>query len=186
VTNDPVIGPGPAPLDAPGAAGGVLVVGYGNALRSDDGIGWHAAGLLARDPRLALADVRAAVQLTPELAADFGEVSLVVLVDATVEAGPGEIVVQPLAPAAATASTEAGAAVAGGGVAGATSHHVGVEELMTLAGELYGAVPRVVVVSVGVATMEAGDALSPAVAAALPGVVDAVAAEVARHHGSPA
>ena len=30
----------------------VLVVGYGNPLRGDDGIGWHAAHHLATDPRL--------------------------------------------------------------------------------------------------------------------------------------
>ena len=27
----------------------VLVVGYGNALRTDDGLGWHVADLLAAD-----------------------------------------------------------------------------------------------------------------------------------------
>ena len=32
---------------------GVLVVGYGNSLRGDDGLGWHAALRLAADPRLA-------------------------------------------------------------------------------------------------------------------------------------
>jgi Ni,Fe-hydrogenase maturation factor len=32
---------------------GVLVVGYGNSLRGDDGVGWHAAGRLAADPGLA-------------------------------------------------------------------------------------------------------------------------------------
>ena len=36
--------------------GGVLVVGYGNALRTDDGLGWHAAERLADDPRLARGD----------------------------------------------------------------------------------------------------------------------------------
>ena len=30
---------------------GVLVIGYGNPLRSDDGVGWHAASLLATDAR---------------------------------------------------------------------------------------------------------------------------------------
>lgn len=175
-------------LDAPGSAGGVLVIGYGNALRSDDGVGVHAAGLLARDPRLARVDVRAMVQLTPEVAADFAEVALAVLVDATVEAAPGEVVVRRLARGVAggvTGSGDAGSAGPGDAGAGAvgpgaTSHHVGVEELVVLAGELYGAAPEVVIVSVGVETMEVGEALSPAVAAALPGVADAVAALVAR------
>jgi Ni,Fe-hydrogenase maturation factor len=173
----------------PEAAGGVLVIGYGNALRSDDGVGVHAAGMLARDPRLARADVRAAVQLAPELAADLAEASLVVLVDATVEAAPGEVVVRRAAGGPPVAGDPAGAgdpARAGdppGGASGATSHHVGVEELVALAAELYGAAPEVVVVSVGVTTMDVGEALSPTVAAALPGVADAVADLVARHEG---
>jgi hydrogenase maturation protease len=182
--------PGPA-LDAPGPAldalgpprgpaGGVLVIGYGNALRSDDGVGVHAAGLLARDPRLARVDVRAMVQLAPELAADFAEVSLAVLVDATVEAGPGQILVRQVDGEQA-ASADAGSVARPG--PGATSHHVGVEELLALASELYGAAPEVVIVSVGVATMEVGDTLSPLVAAALPRVADAVADVVARHEG---
>ena len=45
---------------------GVLVVGYGNALRTDDGVGWHAAERLADDPRLADATVIAVHQLTPD------------------------------------------------------------------------------------------------------------------------
>jgi hydrogenase maturation protease len=183
-----VSGPAPdAPGPARGPAGGVLVIGYGNALRSDDGVGVHAAGLLARDPRLARVDVRAMVQLAPEVAAEFAEVSLAVLVDATVEAEPGVVVVRrlvdgaagaPAAPdSAGSGAAGAGAAGAGAGAAGAgaTSHHVGVEELVALAAELYGAAPEVVVVSVGVATMEAGEELSPAVAAALPDVANAVA-----------
>ena len=63
-------------------AAGVLVVGYGNPLRSDDGIGWHAADLLATDPRLAGAQVLTHHQLAPELAEDISRASLVVLVSA--------------------------------------------------------------------------------------------------------
>ena len=33
-----------------------LVIGYGNPLRSDDGVGWHVAERLADDPRLAGVD----------------------------------------------------------------------------------------------------------------------------------
>ena len=61
----------------------VLVIGYGNPLRGDDGAGWKAAELLAEDPRLAGAVVLARHQLTPELADDVSRASLVVLVDAS-------------------------------------------------------------------------------------------------------
>jgi hydrogenase maturation protease len=167
--------------DAPDReAGGVLVIGYGNTLRSDDGVGANAARALAADPRLAGARVIACHQLAPELAADMADASLVVLIDASVEAPPGAIEVRRLSSGAGrgTAFTASGA-----GAGGATSHRVGAEELVALAAELYGAAPEVLVVSVGVATMETGEELSPEVAAALPGVADAVGALVAGRLG---
>ena len=169
--------------DAPGEpAGGVLVIGYGNTLRSDDGVGWHAAVLLASDPRLApdprLAEVevRAVHQLTPELAFDMSRASLVVLIDASVDDPPGAISVR---------SMTAGDADAGGGP-GPSSHHVGPGELLAVALELYGAAPALVAVRVGVASMEVGESLSPVVAAALPAVAAAVVEIVAAHRRSRA
>jgi hydrogenase maturation protease len=160
-------------LDAPGdAAGGVLVIGYGNALRSDDGVGWHAAALLADDRRLAGVEVLALHQLTPELALDMSRASLVILVDASAEGPPGAIIVRPLE------GEDVGAAGGGGG---ATSHHVGPGVLLAVARDLYGAAPDAFVVSVGTATMELGEELSPPVAAALPAIADAVAELIEAH-----
>jgi hydrogenase maturation protease len=161
-------------------AGGVLVVGYGNALRSDDGVGVHAAGLLARDPRLAWAEVVALHQLAPELALSLSEVSLAVFVDAATDVAPGEIAVRWVAkptggPRAEPSPPDPVAEP------GPSSHHVGVEELVALARELYGAAPETVTVRVGVADLELGEALSPLVAGALPSVVDTVAELVAAH-----
>ena len=68
---------------------GVLVVGYGNPLCGDDGVGWHAAGLLASDPRLDGVRVVTHHQLAPELATDVSRASLVVLVDASTDGDPG-------------------------------------------------------------------------------------------------
>ena len=167
--------------DAPGKpAGGVLVIGYGNTLRSDDGVGWHAAILLASDPRLGsdpdLADleVRAVHQLTPELAFDMSRESLVVLIDASVDDPPGAISVRSL-PAA---QSDAGCGP------GASSHHVGPGELLAVALELYGSAPALVAVRVGVASMEVGESLSSEVAAALPAIADAVVEIVAAHRRS--
>jgi hydrogenase maturation protease len=162
--------------DAPGgAAGGVLVIGYGNALRSDDSVGWHTAGLLADDPRFAGVEVVASHQLTPELALDMSRASLVILVDASAEGPPGAITVRPL-------KGEDASAACGG--RGATSHHVGPGVLLAVARDLYGAVPDAFVVSVGTATMEVGEELSPQVAAALPAIADAVAELVEAHRRS--
>jgi hydrogenase maturation protease len=155
---------------------GVLVVGYGNPLRTDDGVGWHVADRLALDPRLdgALLDGTTVLrlhQLTPELALDVSAASLVVLVDAS--HGP-------------PAGTVAVAQVERAGDAGTTwSHHLGPPSLIALAHELYGRAPDVFVVSCGVTSLEIGDTLSPEVEVALPNVVDAVVELIASHAAEP-
>jgi hydrogenase maturation protease len=146
----------------------VLVVGYGNVLRGDDAVGWHAVERLAADRRLDGARVVWQHQLTPELALDMAGASLVVLVDAESGMEPGAIAVRRL-----ERSADGGAAM---------SHHVAPESLLVLAWELYGSAPETWIVGVGVAQVEVGDELSPVVAAAIPEVVDAVAGIVL---GSP-
>jgi hydrogenase maturation protease len=145
---------------------GVLVVGYGNPLRGDDGIGWHAARLLADDPRLAGARVLACHQLAPELAEDVSQASLVVLVDAAAEGDPGSVAVRQIEPRPATPAT--------------WSHHLDPETLAGLAQTLYGAVPPIVLVSVAAATLAEDDGLSSALQQALPGVVETVAEVVSQ------
>jgi Ni,Fe-hydrogenase maturation factor len=172
----------------------VLVIGYGNALRTDDGVGWHAARLLAGDPRLAHVVVVAEHQLTPELAFDLSLASLVILLDATMETPAGTVTVRWIAEPGATSAAGAepgawagtGAGPRGPGEAagvppGASSHHVDPELLLALARQLYGRAPGAVVVSVGVSEMGLGDGLTPAVEAALPAVADIVARLVAEH-----
>ena len=148
-------------------AAGVLVVGYGNALRGDDGLGPRAAERIATDPRLRGAEILALHQLTPEVAADMRDASLVVLVDARAGDEPGAITVRRV-----DASCEP---------TSAPSHHVEPAALAGLARELWGATPEVCAVTVGAASFDGGEHLSPAVERALPGVVDAVAAIVADH-----
>lgn len=143
----------------------VVVVGYGNTLRSDDGLGWHAAERLADDPRLDGVDVIQRHQLTPELAFDISAASLVVLIDASSRRAPGEFCVERVEPAA------------GAGPRG--SHHLTPATLVALAHELYGCAADVLVVSCGVQSLEIGDRLSPVVEEALPRLVDAVAELVA-------
>lgn len=145
--------PGPDPSGTP------LVIGYGNVLRGDDGVGWQAAQLLAADERMVGAIVMARHQLLPELALDVGAAAVVVFVDASV-----------LLPAGTVASAELGA----GGIGEVGSHHLTPATLLALARELGGAAPQAFVVSVGVQSLEVGDRLSAAVVAALPQVVDVV------------
>jgi hydrogenase maturation protease len=106
-------------------------------------------------------------QLTPELAVDIGKSSLVILIDASDGDEPGAISVRRLDPRPAGGS--------------AWTHHIEPAELVALARELWSASPPVFVVSVGAASLEVGDRLSPAVERALPAVVEAVVALVAEH-----
>jgi hydrogenase maturation protease len=57
----------------------VLVIGYGNELRGDDGAGPAAARAVAGRPGIRAVDVH---QLTPELVEEMAEVERVIFVDA--------------------------------------------------------------------------------------------------------
>lgn len=150
------------------ATGGVLVVGYGNELRTDDGAGPAVAARLLDDPRLGDADVLTTHQLTPELAFDASRASLLVLVDAAADVSAGEVSVRRLDPERAAAGEP-------------MTHHVDPADIVGLARELFGSAPRVVIVSVGVASLDLGDGLTPAVEAAIPRAVDAVLAAIEAH-----
>jgi hydrogenase maturation protease len=149
---------------------GVLVIGYGNPLRGDDGIGWHAAELLADDPRLHGIQVLTSHQLLPELAENVSRASLVVLIDASIRGEPGSLSIRRIEPHPATPA--------------AWSHHLDPETLASLAEALYGAVPPMVLVSVGAGLLAEEDHLSVPLQQALPEVVEAVA-EVVTGHPSP-
>lgn len=156
----------------------MLVLGFGNTLRRDDGVGAVAARLLAADPRLARTEieVREAYQLLPEMSLDLAQVTLAVFVDADATGLPGSIEIHEIDPETA-ARSDADAR----GEPGASSHHVGGGELVALAATLGGRAPRAVAVGIGVADMGMGEGLSPAVEAALPKVVEIVAELVTGH-----
>jgi hydrogenase maturation protease len=149
-----------------------LVIGYGNPLRGDDGVGWHAVEGLVRDG--AIGDTRALTrhQLTPELAADVAGATAVVFVDARADDG-GAVRVDLVVP-------EAGAP----GVPGAWTHHMTPGALVAMAGDLYGHTPRAWLVTVPAASTGASDELSPEIRALLPFVVAAVEDLLQRHSPS--
>jgi len=152
------------------AAGGALVIGYGNALRTDDGLGWHAADRLAADPRLAGATIMQRHQLTPELAFEISRAGLVVFVDAS--RGPAGVVAIEWIEAAPAATLS-------------WSHHIDPATLLGLARDLYDASPAAATVSVGAASDAVGDRLTPAVDGTLPAIVEAVARLIASGSGRP-
>jgi hydrogenase maturation protease len=82
---------------AAGQPADLLVIGYGNTLRRDDGVGVKVAEAVEA---LKLPGVRALVchQLTPELAETISQSRAVVFVDAAVDA-TDEVQMRPLEPA---------------------------------------------------------------------------------------
>jgi hydrogenase maturation protease len=157
----------------PPVKGAALVIGYGNELRGDDGVGYHVARRLADDPRIeaAAARVLARRQLTPELALDLSRAGMVVFVDASTLLAPGEV------------SSRRVEAVTG--PRSGTSHHQTPEELLAFAAELYGAAPSAVAISIGVQSLEMAEGLSPAVESAMETAAEEVVRIVTDRAGTP-
>lgn len=151
--------------------GDVLVIGYGNTLRADDGVGRLAAERLANDPRLDGVTVIGQHQLTPELALDVSQAGVVVFVDASSRPPAGTVTVEPIE---RTGRQRTG-----------WSHYLDPPSLLVLTGELYGRVPDAFLVSVGVESVLLGNRMSPVVEASLPGLVDAVAELISDHATRP-
>lgn len=130
-----------------------LLIGYGNTLRGDDGLGPHVAECLAAD--LLPAGRRIACpELTPELAVPLSEADLAIFVDASRDRPPGEIACARLAP------LPRGQA--------AFSHALTPAALLALARDLYGACPPAWLLSAGVVTLDYAEGLSPTMRASLP------------------
>jgi hydrogenase maturation protease len=120
-----------------------LVIGYGNALCRDDGVGPFIAGQIASSPNLR---VIACQQLTPELAEPVSQADRVIFVDAHAEIPPGEIAVQSVEPRKS-----------------ALIHQLGAGTLLDWSRELYGHAPEAVLIGIGAESFDLGEGLSPAV-----------------------
>jgi hydrogenase maturation protease len=135
----------------------ILVIAYGNPLRSDDGVAWHAAQCLReRLPSLRILSVH---QLTPELAELAAEADGVLFLDAAHSGEPGEVACSQVIPEEEVSQF---------------SHWLTPAQVMSLCAQLYGAAPRAILGSVAGACFEHGDALSEPLRNALPGLVDKV------------
>jgi hydrogenase maturation protease len=122
----------------------VLVIGYGNPVRGDDGAGPRVAGQLAGCG----AKVMTAHQLLPELAEDIAQSDEVIFVDAHAGIPPGEILWERLDATAPAARR---------------LHHMEPVEVLALADALYDARPRALLVGIGAASFDCTDTLSPEV-----------------------
>ena len=133
-----------------------LIIGYGNPLRGDDGLGWRVAEELRRLPAFAQAEVLFRHQLTPELAEPVSRAQAVFFIDAARDGAPGQVKRREVSPQS---------------LPGRFSHAYSPEELLGLARLLYGACAFAVVFSITGECFGHGEQLSRVVAAQIPELI---------------
>ncbi len=150
-----------------------LVIGYGNTSRRDDGVGYHVVdalnarlgrpslGELSSDPADQAGDIHTIWlhQLAPELAETVASYDLVVFVDAHRDPCAPDLHIVPLTSSYHSAMI---------------SHHLHPETLLALTRDLYGRVPRAVLVSVRGYDFDFGSELSPSTGQLVAGAVEYV------------
>jgi hydrogenase maturation protease len=128
----------------------VLVIGYGNPVRGDDGLGQVIAERVAETARPEAIGVIVAHQLTPELVDPISRSDLVIFVDAAVDVPAGRIKVVPIIADAVEAP-------------GALGHHCCPAQLLAAAKRLYAHSPEAWAIVVGGERWDYAESLSPAV-----------------------
>lgn len=137
----------------------ILVLGYGNPLRSDDGVGWRAAECLAEVLEDTNAEIRTLHQLTPELAYPISESALVIFIDASREGEPGELTCSQVLAQVLPVRF---------------SHELAPEAVMALVKHMYGVSPPAYLVSLCGQNFGVGEELSPLISAQMPRLVSLV------------
>jgi len=133
-----------------------LILGCGNTLRGDDGIGpllcsW-AEERFANEPGVR---VVASHQWAPDMAEDVARAETALFIDCSLDQAPGQLLLRELAAAPLKP--------------GLVTHHLGAAELLRVAQDLYGACPRrACLLTVGAGSIELGEVLSAEMQAALP------------------
>jgi hydrogenase maturation protease len=133
-----------------------LILGCGNTLRGDDGIGPLLCGWaeerFAGEPGVR---VIASHQWSPEMAEDVAAADTVLFIDCALDQTAGQVVLRELSPVPLKP--------------GLVTHHLGAPELLHTALELYGAQPRrALLLTVGAGSVEIGEDLSASVRIAIP------------------
>lgn len=147
--------------------GDLLVIGYGNTLRQDDGVGPYVAEHVAG---LRLPGVRTLIlaQLSPEHAEAVSLSRAVVFVDAVVEA-LADVDVRPIVPDASSQ---------------VTTHAVEPATLLALARDLFGRAPKAWSVTIRAEQMGFGEDLSPQARLGVEAAIGEIATLI-RAHGHP-
>jgi hydrogenase maturation protease len=122
----------------------LLVVGYGNTLRCDDGVGPRIAQTVA-GLHLLNVETLACPQLTPELAEPVSHAGRVVFVDAALD-GPPEVQLRKLSPADS---------------AQVMAHAADPSIILALARDVFGKAPKAWWLTIPIEQLGIGEELSP-------------------------
>jgi hydrogenase maturation protease len=133
-----------------------LLLACGNALRGDDGIGpWLADWARERFSEEPGVHVISRHQWTPELAVDLAAAETVLFIDCSTKSEPGTVEVLDVQPAEQ--------------LQGVGTHQVSAAELLAVAQELYGSLPRrAQILTVGAGSIELSEEFSQAVLDGIP------------------
>lgn len=141
----------------------VLVIGLGNALRGDDGVGIRVVETLAGEPWPTDVSFLPTPQLLIEHVDLLRDAGHVVFVDAAVDVPPAVVVASSLEPHATAA---------------VGFHDVTPATLLALCQAMFGRFPRATLVKIGVESVETSTALSPSLEAAFDSYCTVVRAAV--------
>ena len=140
-----------------------LILGYGNTLRKDDGLGIYAALALVPLTLPGNVEIRTYHQLSPELSPLLAQMDYVVFIDAALASSgqkPGTINTRALQPRTSQP--------------GSINHHFDPETLLAMAETLYGHAPQATLFSVTAASFDLEEGLSPEVTAAMPILIESI------------
>lgn len=123
----------------------ILIIGYGNPLRRDDGVGWAVIEAIEAQapPDMTCLAVH---QLTPELSEQVANADLVILIDASVEGEAGYIHLTPILPSKDNIPI--------------MTHHLSPHGLLDMAQWLYGKAPFTLLMTITGADFGLGEGLS--------------------------
>jgi hydrogenase maturation protease len=138
----------------------VLIVGYGNPLRGDDGVGCAITELLSSRPHTPGMQVIQTHQLTPELAEELSHADLAIFIDAACNVRPGEVATRQVVAQHPDPSR--------------FCHHLTPQQLLYYAQSLYGSSPMAWTITVGGELWGFCEQLSPLVTSAIPHVLSQI------------
>jgi hydrogenase maturation protease len=137
-----------------------LIIGIGNPLRRDDGVGWHIAQKLQDELSSDDVEVVAAHQLLPEFVEKLRDVERVIFIDAQVGDCPGSILQRKIEAAENPSAS--------------FSHDFDIPTLLAFAKTFYGRVPEAYLLTITGADFSTGEGFSEAVSEQVDGLQESI------------